>query len=158
MRQDETTKQDEKGQDMKKHDTGGGWMTRDATATEDKGVVKETGRPAPKNGDNTITKPSQKKKRNQVCQIKHKHQLHEAFSAVLLQQKILFLIRLHKVEDCPATSKQHSGRHNATCQASNWTKSGGKAPWPGFLLVGELVQVPHYPETRTSPGGYLHRA
>ena len=62
MRQDETTKQDEKGQDMKKHDTGGGWMTRDATATEDKGVVKETGRPAPKNGDNTITKPSQKKK------------------------------------------------------------------------------------------------
>ena len=40
----------------------------------------------------------------------------------------------------------------------NWTKSGGKAPWPGFLLVGELAQVPHYPETRTSPGGYLHRA
>ena len=39
----------------------------------------------------------------------------------------------------------------------NWTKSGGKAPWPGFLLVGELAQVPHYPETRTSPGGYLHR-
>ena len=39
----------------------------------------------------------------------------------------------------------------------NWTESGGKAPWPGFLLVGELGQVPHYPETRTSPGGYLHR-
>ena len=39
----------------------------------------------------------------------------------------------------------------------NWTKSGGKAPWPGFLLVGELAQVPHDPETRTSPGGYLHR-
>ena len=35
---------------------------------------------------------------------------------------------------------------------NNWTKSGGKAPWPGFLLVGELAQVPHYPETRTSPG------
>ena len=27
-----------------------------------------------------------------------------------------------------------------------------------FLLVGELVQVPHYPETRASPGGYLDRA
>ena len=40
----------------------------------------------------------------------------------------------------------------------NWSKSGGKAPYPGFLLVGELAQVPHYPETRTSPGGYLHRA
>ena len=39
----------------------------------------------------------------------------------------------------------------------NRTKSGGKAPWPGFVLVGELAQVPHYPETRTSPGGYLHR-
>ena len=26
----------------------------------------------------------------------------------------------------------------------------GKAPWPGFLLTGELAQVPHYPETRTS--------
>ena len=39
----------------------------------------------------------------------------------------------------------------------NWTKSGGKAPWPGLLLVGELAQVPHYPETRASPGGYLHR-
>ena len=26
----------------------------------------------------------------------------------------------------------------------NWTKSGGKASWPGFLLVGELAQVPHY--------------
>ena len=23
--------------------------------------------------------------------------------------------------------------------------------------MGELAQVPHYPETRTSPGGYLHR-
>ena len=33
----------------------------------------------------------------------------------------------------------------------NRTKSGGKASWPGFLLVGELAQVPHYPETRTSP-------
>ena len=40
----------------------------------------------------------------------------------------------------------------------NWTKSGGKASWPGFLLVGELAQVPHYPEARTTPGGYLHRA
>ena len=51
-------------------------------------------------------------------------------------------------------------RTNApTCRVNrNWTKSGGKAPWPGFLLVGELAQVPHYPETRTSPGGYLHRA
>ena len=39
----------------------------------------------------------------------------------------------------------------------NWTKSGGKAPWPGFLLGGELAQVPHYPETRASLGGYLHR-
>ena len=37
------------------------------------------------------------------------------------------------------------------------TKSGGKAPWPGFLLVGELAQFSHYPETRTSPGGYVHR-
>ena len=27
-----------------------------------------------------------------------------------------------------------------------------------FLLVGELAQVPHYPETRTPPGGYLHHA
>ena len=40
----------------------------------------------------------------------------------------------------------------------NWTTSGGKAPWPGFLIVGELAQVPHYPETMTSPGGYLDRA
>ena len=40
----------------------------------------------------------------------------------------------------------------------NCTKSGGKASWPEFLLVGELAQVPHYPETRTAPGGYLHRA
>ena len=40
----------------------------------------------------------------------------------------------------------------------NWTESGGKAPQPGFLLVGELAQVPHYPEMRASPGGYLHRA
>ena len=39
----------------------------------------------------------------------------------------------------------------------NWTKSGGKAPLPGFLLEGELAQVPRYPGTRTSPGGYLHR-
>ena len=39
----------------------------------------------------------------------------------------------------------------------NSTKSGGKAPWPGFLLVGELAQVSHYPQTRTSLGGYLHR-
>ena len=31
----------------------------------------------------------------------------------------------------------------------NWTESGGKAPQPGFLLVGELAQVPHYP---TLPG------
>ena len=37
----------------------------------------------------------------------------------------------------------------------NWTQSGGN-PEPGFFL-GELAQVPHYPETRASPGGYLHR-
>ena len=37
----------------------------------------------------------------------------------------------------------------------NWTESGGKAPQPGLLLVGELVQVLHYPETRASPGGHL---
>ena len=40
----------------------------------------------------------------------------------------------------------------------NWTESGGKAPSPGFLIVGELVHVSHYPETRAAPGGYLHRA
>ena len=34
---------------------------------------------------------------------------------------------------------------------------GALAP-PVYLLVGELAQVPHYPETRASPGGYLHRA
>ena len=39
----------------------------------------------------------------------------------------------------------------------NWTESGGNAPYNGFLSVGELAQVSHYPETRTSPGGYLHR-
>ena len=38
----------------------------------------------------------------------------------------------------------------------NWTKPGGKASWPGFLLVGELAQVPHYPETRASPGCLLY--
>ena len=36
-----------------------------------------------------------------------------------------------------------------------WTKSGGKAPSPGFWLVGELAQVPHDPDTRASPDGYL---
>ena len=40
----------------------------------------------------------------------------------------------------------------------NWTKSGGKAPYPCFLLVGELSGVPHCPETRTSPGDYLYLA
>ena len=39
----------------------------------------------------------------------------------------------------------------------NWTESGGKAPSPGFLLVSELPQDSHYPETRASPGAYLHR-
>ena len=29
----------------------------------------------------------------------------------------------------------------------NWTKSGGKASQPRFLLVGEVVQVPHYPDS-----------
>ena len=53
----------------------------------------------------------------------------------------------------PRTNNAPTGRVDR-----NWTTSGGKAPWPGFLLVGELAQVPHYPETRTSPGGYLHRA
>ena len=40
----------------------------------------------------------------------------------------------------------------------NWTMSGEKAPWHGFLLGVELAQLPHYLETRTFPGGYLHRA
>ena len=38
----------------------------------------------------------------------------------------------------------------------NWTES--KTPSPGFMLVGELAQVPHYPETRTSLGGCLFTA
>ena len=40
----------------------------------------------------------------------------------------------------------------------------GHLPWPGVLLMGELTQVPHYPEcevhtTRKDdiPGGCLHR-
>ena len=40
----------------------------------------------------------------------------------------------------------------------NWTEPGGKAPYPGFLLVAELAKVQHYPETRASLGGSLHRA
>ena len=46
-----------------------------------------------------------------------------------------------------------------TTQRVGWTATG---PGPartrhslGFVLVGELAQVPHYPETRASPGGYL---
>ena len=39
----------------------------------------------------------------------------------------------------------------------NWIEPCGKAPQPGSLLVGELAQVPHYPEAKASPGGYLHR-
>ena len=38
-------------------------------------------------------------------------------------------------------------------------ESGGKAllvlAW--VLIMGELAQVPHYPETRVSQGGYLYR-
>ena len=36
----------------------------------------------------------------------------------------------------------------------NCTESGGKSAQPGFSLVGEFAQAPHYPETRASPGGY----
>ena len=41
----------------------------------------------------------------------------------------------------------------------NWAKSGGRLlfSWPGFSLVGELGQVPHYPEEWPFPVGYLHR-
>ena len=47
--------------------------------------------------------------------------------------------------------KQTIGTNASTGRVDrNWTKSGGKAPQPGFLLVGELAQVPHYPETRAS--------
>ena len=57
-----------------------------------------------------------------------------------------------------SAQKENNPRTNAPTGRvnRNWTKSGGKAPWPGFLLVGEFAQVPHYPETRASPIGYLH--
>ena len=59
-----------------------------------------------------------------------------------------------------SAQKENNSRTNAPTGRvdRNWTKSCGKAPLPGFLLVGELAQVPHYPETRASPGGFLHRA
>ena len=59
-------------------------------------------------------------------------------------------------------------RHRSSCsfvgptpQRAGWTATGpslaGRLHSLGFLLVGELAQVPHYPETRASPGGCLHR-
>ena len=53
-------------------------------------------------------------------------------------------LKLRTARPIPPRTNARTGRVD-----HNWTKSGGKASWPGFLFVGELAQVPHYPETRT---------
>ena len=45
----------------------------------------------------------------------------------------------------------HNKPRGPTPEWVGWTVTGpspaeGYLPWPGVLLVGELAQVPHYPE------------
>ena len=54
-------------------------------------------------------------------------------------------------EPCQKQKRPITPRTNARMGTLGWTVTGpspaeGYLPWPGVLLVGELAQVPHYPE------------
>ena len=49
------------------------------------------------------------------------------------------------------TQEKYTKSRGPTPEWVGWTVTGpspaeGHLPWPGVLLVGELTQVPHYPE------------